>query len=124
MILGILESTLANTIMKNSTPLILFDIICDIGGGSGHEPAHAGFVGEGMLTASICGDVFASPSVDSILAVCFLFPTSFWWFRRKCIILLIIIDIFMFVPEINSSGHSSCYWSYGMPSDSNGISLS
>ncbi|KAJ9678255.1 hypothetical protein PVL29_022990 [Vitis rotundifolia] len=38
------------------------------GGGSGHEPAHAGFVGEGMLTAAICGDVFASPSVDSILA--------------------------------------------------------
>lgn len=39
------------------------------GGGSGHEPAHAGFVGEGMLTAAICGDVFASPNVDSILAV-------------------------------------------------------
>ncbi|WMV35526.1 hypothetical protein MTR67_028911 [Solanum verrucosum] len=38
------------------------------GGGSGHEPAHAGFVGEGMLTAAICGDVFASPNVDSILA--------------------------------------------------------
>ncbi|XP_059641165.1 putative 3,4-dihydroxy-2-butanone kinase isoform X2 [Cornus florida] len=38
------------------------------GGGSGHEPAYAGFVGEGMLTAAICGDVFASPSVDSILA--------------------------------------------------------
>ncbi|KAL6538811.1 hypothetical protein OROMI_025137 [Orobanche minor] len=38
------------------------------GGGSGHEPAHAGFVGEGMLTAAICGDLFASPSVDSILA--------------------------------------------------------
>ncbi|XP_073015364.1 putative 3,4-dihydroxy-2-butanone kinase [Primulina eburnea] len=38
------------------------------GGGSGHEPAHAGFVGEGMLTAAICGDVFASPPVDSILA--------------------------------------------------------
>ncbi|GAY68124.1 hypothetical protein CUMW_261750 [Citrus unshiu] len=37
-------------------------------GGSGHEPAHAGFVGEGMLTAAICGDVFASPPVDSILA--------------------------------------------------------
>ena len=32
------------------------------GGGSGHEPAHAGFVGEGMLTAAVCGDVFASPS--------------------------------------------------------------
>jgi dihydroxyacetone kinase len=32
------------------------------GGGSGHEPAHAGFVGEGMLSAAVCGDVFASPS--------------------------------------------------------------
>ena len=38
------------------------------GGGSGHEPAHAGFVGPGMLTAAVCGDVFASPSVDSVLA--------------------------------------------------------
>jgi dihydroxyacetone kinase len=32
------------------------------GGGSGHEPAHAGFVGKGMLTAAVAGDVFASPS--------------------------------------------------------------
>lgn len=38
------------------------------GGGSGHEPAHAGFVGAGMLSAAVCGGVFASPSVDSILA--------------------------------------------------------
>ncbi|KAG2546302.1 hypothetical protein PVAP13_9KG030454 [Panicum virgatum] len=38
------------------------------GGGSGHEPAHAGFVGPGMLTAAVSGDVFASPPVDSILA--------------------------------------------------------
>jgi len=38
------------------------------GGGSGHEPAHAGFVGRGMLTAAICGEVFASPSVDAVLA--------------------------------------------------------
>jgi dihydroxyacetone kinase len=38
------------------------------GGGSGHEPAHAGYVGEGMLTAAVCGDVFASPSVDAVLA--------------------------------------------------------
>jgi len=37
------------------------------GGGSGHEPAHAGFVGEGMLTAAVCGDVFASPSVEAVL---------------------------------------------------------
>ncbi|MBU2534363.1 MAG: dihydroxyacetone kinase subunit DhaK, partial [Alphaproteobacteria bacterium] len=38
------------------------------GGGSGHEPAHIGFVGEGMLTAAVCGEVFASPSVDAVLA--------------------------------------------------------
>ncbi len=38
------------------------------GGGSGHEPAHAGFVGPGLLTAAVCGDVFASPSVDAVLA--------------------------------------------------------
>jgi ATP-dependent dihydroxyacetone kinase len=38
------------------------------GGGSGHEPAHAGFVGQGMLTAAVCGEVFASPSVDAVLA--------------------------------------------------------
>ncbi|WP_171237072.1 dihydroxyacetone kinase subunit DhaK [Ruegeria sp. HKCCA6837] len=38
------------------------------GGGSGHEPAHAGFVGTGMLTAAVCGEVFASPSVEAVLA--------------------------------------------------------
>lgn len=36
------------------------------GGGSGHEPAHGGFVGRGMLTAAVCGRVFASPDVNSI----------------------------------------------------------
>ncbi|XP_012581178.1 PREDICTED: bifunctional ATP-dependent dihydroxyacetone kinase/FAD-AMP lyase (cyclizing) isoform X2 [Condylura cristata] len=38
------------------------------GGGSGHEPAHAGFIGKGMLTGVIAGAVFASPAVGSILA--------------------------------------------------------
>ena len=38
------------------------------GGGSGHEPAHAGYVGAGMLTAAVAGDVFTSPSVDAVLA--------------------------------------------------------
>lgn len=38
------------------------------GGGSGHEPAHAGFVGEGMLTAAVCGEIFASPTVDAVLS--------------------------------------------------------
>ncbi|EPS5423338.1 MULTISPECIES: glycerone kinase [Klebsiella] len=37
------------------------------GGGSGHEPAHVGFIGKGMLTAAVCGDLFASPSVDAVL---------------------------------------------------------
>ena len=32
------------------------------GGGSGHEPAHAGFIGEGMLDVAVCGDIFASPT--------------------------------------------------------------
>lgn len=38
------------------------------GGGSGHEPAHAGYVGAGMLSAAVAGDVFTSPSVDAVLA--------------------------------------------------------
>ena len=38
------------------------------GGGAGHEPAHIGFVGQGMLTAAVSGEVFASPSVEAILA--------------------------------------------------------
>ena len=38
------------------------------GGGSGHEPAHAGYVGAGMLHAAVSGDVFTSPSVDAVLA--------------------------------------------------------
>ncbi len=38
------------------------------GGGSGHEPAHAGYVGSGMLTAAVAGDVFTSPSADAVLA--------------------------------------------------------
>lgn len=38
------------------------------GGGAGHEPAHAGFIGPGLLTAAVCGEVFASPGVDAILA--------------------------------------------------------
>lgn len=34
------------------------------GGGSGHEPSHAGFVGDGMLSAAVCGEVFTSPTPD------------------------------------------------------------
>ena len=38
------------------------------GGGSGHEPSHAGYIGRGMLSGAIAGEVFASPSVDAVLA--------------------------------------------------------
>ncbi|MFI5933115.1 dihydroxyacetone kinase subunit DhaL [Actinoplanes sp. NPDC051494] len=37
------------------------------GGGAGHEPAHAGYVGPGMLTGAVAGEVFTSPSVDAVL---------------------------------------------------------
>ncbi|KHE67350.1 dihydroxyacetone kinase subunit DhaK, partial [Halobacillus sp. BBL2006] len=36
------------------------------GGGSGHEPAHAGFVGQGMLDAAVAGEVFTSPTPDQV----------------------------------------------------------
>ncbi|KAF9221345.1 dihydroxyacetone kinase [Gyrodon lividus] len=36
------------------------------GGGSGHEPSHSGFVGQGILTAAVCGSVFASPSSSQV----------------------------------------------------------
>ena len=36
------------------------------GGGSGHEPAHAGFVGHGMLDAAVCGEIFTSPGADKV----------------------------------------------------------
>ncbi|MBS4534517.1 dihydroxyacetone kinase subunit DhaK [Clostridium sp. D2Q-14] len=36
------------------------------GGGSGHEPSHAGYVGRGMLDAAVVGDVFTSPTPDAV----------------------------------------------------------
>ncbi len=40
------------------------------GGGSGHEPAHAGYIGKGMLDAAVCGDIFASPSQIQVYQAC------------------------------------------------------
>ncbi|SER49859.1 dihydroxyacetone kinase, N-terminal domain [Gracilibacillus ureilyticus] len=37
------------------------------GGGSGHEPAHAGYVGKGMLDAAVVGEVFTSPTPDQVM---------------------------------------------------------
>ena len=60
LLFGILVSTYV-------VPLLL-QVALLSGGGSGHEPAHAGFVGKGMLTGAVAGAVFASPPTDSILA--------------------------------------------------------
>jgi dihydroxyacetone kinase-like protein len=38
------------------------------GGGSGHEPAHAGYVGDGMLSAAVAGPIFTSPTPDMVQA--------------------------------------------------------
>lgn len=46
------------------------------GGGSGHEPAWAGYVGDNLLAASVSGDVFASPSTKQILAGIQSVPSS------------------------------------------------
>lgn len=53
------------------------------GGGSGHEPAWSGYVGDGLLSAAACGDIFASPSAKQILAAIRMAPS------KKGIILLI-----------------------------------
>lgn len=59
------------------------------GGESGHEPRHAGFVGEGMLTAAVCGEVFASPSVDAERA---------WAFGLK--VNMVIVDEDIALPDL------------------------
>lgn len=59
----------SKTILRKELNKDKVTLIC--GGGSGHEPAHAGFVGEGMLDAAVCGDVFASPSTIQVYkAIC------------------------------------------------------
>ncbi|KAJ3338514.1 hypothetical protein HDU93_009439 [Gonapodya sp. JEL0774] len=58
----IYRASLSNLSVRNSQVQLIS------GGGSGHEPAHAGYVGDGMLSAAVCGDVFASPSSVAVLA--------------------------------------------------------
>jgi dihydroxyacetone kinase len=49
-------------------------LIC--GGGSGHEPGSSGFVGRGLLSASVCGDVFASPSARQVYGAMKALPSK------------------------------------------------
>jgi triose/dihydroxyacetone kinase / FAD-AMP lyase (cyclizing) len=63
-----LESTTKNDTTNSDNMLRRQRVHLLSGGGSGHEPSHAGWIGDGMLTSVICGGIFASPSVTSITA--------------------------------------------------------
>jgi dihydroxyacetone kinase-like protein len=55
-----------NTIVRRDAP-IKGKVALVSGGGSGHEPAHAGYVGKGMLSAACAGETFTSPTIPQIL---------------------------------------------------------
>ena len=82
-------------------------VLVRVGGGAGHEPAHAGFVGPGMLTAAVCGDVFASPSAAAVLAAICQVTLS-------CLVLSIQIMVLLshtsnaVLLSIRCSGFCSC----------------
>lgn len=74
---GMVAADPSITLLEGENVLLRADIAADpaqrpvaliSGGGSGHEPAHGGCVGRGMLSAAVAGDVFTSPSVDAVLA--------------------------------------------------------
>ncbi|MDR6434161.1 dihydroxyacetone kinase family protein [Brucella pseudogrignonensis] len=65
--LSLLDSE--NVVIQSSLPdPVQRKVALISGGGAGHEPAHAGYVGEGMLTAAVTGEIFTSPSADAVLA--------------------------------------------------------
>jgi dihydroxyacetone kinase-like protein len=53
-----------NIVVRRDAPVEKVALVS--GGGSGHEPAHAGYVGQGMLDAAVAGDVFTSPTPDAV----------------------------------------------------------
>lgn len=63
----ILHSSFATSRDESSHPNTLRVSLLS-GGGSGHEPSHAGYIGTNMLSGAILGGIFASPAVSSILA--------------------------------------------------------
>nr|WP_246325857.1 dihydroxyacetone kinase family protein [Actinomycetospora corticicola] len=70
---GVVRSTPGAALVEGTTVLVRTDLPTDrvavlSGGGSGHEPAHAGYVGPGHLAGAVCGEVFASPSADAVLS--------------------------------------------------------
>ncbi|MCP3136229.1 dihydroxyacetone kinase family protein [Pyxidicoccus xibeiensis] len=76
MLEGLVALAPGQALLEEETVVVRADTPADLhqrkvavisGGGSGHEPAHAGYVGEGMLSAAVAGDVFTSPSADAVL---------------------------------------------------------
>ena len=69
-------------IRADASPASASQVAIVSGGGSGHEPAHAGYIGAGMLSAAVAGEVFTSPSSDSVFAAIQALPASedhSWW---------------------------------------------
>lgn len=69
---GVARATAGAALVEGTTVLVRTDLPAEqvavlAGGGSGHEPAHAGYVGPGHLAGAVCGEVFASPSTDAVL---------------------------------------------------------
>lgn len=71
MLQGIAEANPAVMLLDSGQVIARRDHRCKVGivsgGGAGHEPAHAGYVGKGILDAAVSGNVFSSPDPDSIL---------------------------------------------------------
>lgn len=63
---GLVRLAAARVVARHS-PVATPKVGLVVGGGSGHEPAFAGYVGEGIADAAACGNVFASPPPDVIL---------------------------------------------------------
>jgi hypothetical protein len=108
------------TITKKMNGVLLF------GGFSGlafvnrwwkREPPHEGFVGQGMLTAAVSGDVFTAPPVNSILAV-YSSQKVYLFQLFSCPLLKILMMCSVIV------GYSSCNRSKWLPSSSNGTCIS
>ena len=58
----------SGVVRSTATPTTKVAVV--VGGGSGHYPAFAGFVGPGLADAAVAGDVFASPSAHGVAHVC------------------------------------------------------
>lgn len=56
------------TVIFRQQPFESQKVIILSGGGSGHEPAHTGYLGDGMLDVCVVGNIFASPSSKQIVS--------------------------------------------------------